>query len=173
MYHRQINWSLDASFTGSNRLSRLILHLLPTSVPRTEGRFKQLLKNMGQTGLRVALRPVWATWLTLLLQERQNPCGQLPWPNFPQPSEEIFLPCFWLVLHITNQLLRKQERKLMLGSGLATAYHLDYKSTGRSELKGPRKCCPKGPCWEKEEGRLVHHCQIPGLPVGRTLTKPQ
>lgn len=76
-------------------MSRLLLHLLPTSVPGTKGSFKQLLKNMGQIGLRVALRPVWAAWLTTLLQQRQNPCGQLYWPNFPQPSEEIFLPCFW------------------------------------------------------------------------------
>lgn len=33
-----------------------------------EGGLKQLLKHMGQTGLRVALRPVWAAWLTTLLQ---------------------------------------------------------------------------------------------------------
>lgn len=64
---------------------------------------KELLKYTGQTGLRGALRPVWAAWLITLLQQRHtthvtNPSG-LTFSKWQlrcilQPSEEIFFSYF-------------------------------------------------------------------------------
>lgn len=73
----------------------------------TKGNVKQLLERMGQPEHRVALRLVWAAWLTTHWCSRENPMACLAFSKWqlsyiPQSSKEISFPVSGLVLHITN-----------------------------------------------------------------------